>query len=121
MKATNHKQNVKALEAALATARATVVALEAALTVDDSASLGEDDLLKLRECGPSVRTLRAAIGAGELEAVLVGREYRVRRGALSAWLEAHRVKPRERAPRELSAAERAIERARRAGTLKAVG
>src|SRR5690606_42109511 len=33
--------------------------------------------LALRDCGPPVRTLRAAIKAGELSACRVGREYRV--------------------------------------------
>ncbi len=80
-----------------------------------------DDLLPLRDCGVSVRTLRGAIGAGELPASLVGREYLVRRSDLESWIAARRVTPREVRTRELSAAERALERARSSGALRVVG
>jgi excisionase family DNA binding protein len=79
-------------------------------------------LLPLERCGPPVRTLRAAIKRGELAASKVGRGYLVSAAALAEWLEARRVTPRaETLPEKpQSAAERAIERARRAGSLRAV-
>jgi excisionase family DNA binding protein len=114
-----------ALLAALATARATVATLEAAVQQAETAPTNDaqSDLLALKETSVSVRTSRAAIAAGELPAVKVGREFKVRRADLDAWLAARAVKPRERQQpeRELTAAERAIERARRSGTLRIVG
>lgn len=94
------------------------------------------ELLRLSECPASVRTLRAAIRAGELPAQLVGREYRVRAADLDAWLQRHCVVPAERAatlarrkhraravsdgtPGETPAA-RAVARARRSGALRSV-
>ena len=79
-------------------------------------------LLPLERCGPPVRTLRAAIKRGELEASKVGRGYVVSAEALAAWLELRRVAPRiqTRPEKPQTAAERAIARARRAGSLRAV-
>jgi excisionase family DNA binding protein len=79
-------------------------------------------LLPLERCGVPVRTLRAAIKRGELVASKAGRAYLVSSEALATWLELRRVTPREEARPEKpqTAAERAIERARRAGTLRAV-
>lgn len=95
--------------------------VRSALGLDTARPPGET--LALRECGPPVRTLRAAIASGELAAVKVGREYRVRRADLDGWLESRRVEPGERQPkaRKLSAAERAIARARRDGSIRLVG
>ncbi len=75
----------------------------------------------LKKAGVPVRTLRRAIAAGELAAERVGREYFVRREDLEAWFTSRRAKPAEKKPREPSAAERAIERARREGSLRLVG
>jgi excisionase family DNA binding protein len=86
-----------------------------------------DELVSLEAAhhstGISVRTMRAAIRAGDLEAAKVGREYRITRAALDGWLDGRRVRPSPRTEptRELTAAERAIERARRAGALRVVG
>lgn len=81
-----------------------------------------DKPIPLSKCGESVRTLRAAIAAGELDATKCGRSYYVTRDALEAWRVSRRVQPRERAQREPSSpAERAIERARRSGALRLVG
>lgn len=82
------------------------------------------DWLPLRDAGVSVRTLRAAIAAGELPAVKVGRAYEVQRADLDAWRAARRVAPRERkaAPaKQQTAAQRAIARAQAAGALRVVG
>jgi excisionase family DNA binding protein len=79
------------------------------------------ELLPLRATGQSVRTLRAAIAAGELAAVKVGRELQVRREDLDRWIASRAVAPRQAKPRELSPAERAIEDARRRGALRVVG
>jgi len=89
----------------------------------DGPATAAAETLRLRDAGPPVRTLRAAIARGELAAMRVGREYRVRRGDLEAWLESRRVAPgrRERQPKKQSAAERAVARARRAGSLRVVG
>ncbi len=81
-----------------------------------------NDLLPLERCGPPIRTLRAAIARGELAAAKVGRGYLVSAQALAAWLELRRVAPRAetRTEKPQTAAERAIARARRAGSLRAV-
>src|SRR5690606_24261037 len=78
------------------------------------------ETLALRDCGPPVRTLRAAIKAGELSACRVGREYRVRRADLEAWLEARRVEPRAAVEPTESPADRALARAISAGGLRVV-
>lgn len=79
-------------------------------------------LLPLERCGVPVRTLRGAIRRGELVASKVGRGYVVASADLAAWLELRRVAPPRKAEvaAPQTAAERAIERARRAGTLRAV-
>lgn len=85
---------------------------------------GSDDAtpIPLATTGQPVRVLRRAIRSGELQAVRVGREYRVTRGDLAEWLEARRVAPRPAAVRQpTTAAERAIDRARRTGALRVVG
>ena len=51
----------------------------AAEQVPAAALPSADVWLPLRDAGVSVRTLRAAIAAGELPAVRVGREYQVQR------------------------------------------
>jgi excisionase family DNA binding protein len=76
-----------------------------------------DEWTPLAGCGVSVRTLRAAIKAGELPASKVGREYRVRRADLTAWMTGRRVEPRQT---EQTPAERAIARAANAGRLRRV-
>ncbi|GMV14703.1 MAG: hypothetical protein AMXMBFR56_29270 [Polyangiaceae bacterium] len=80
----------------------------------------DDAPIALASTGQPVRTLRAAIRRGELEAVRVGREYRVRPSALAAWLEDRRVAPEAKPERESTAAERAIARARLEGGLRAI-
>lgn len=85
-----------------------------------SADATGDTLLSLRDTGLSVRSLRQAITSGELPAQKVGREYRVRRSDLDAWIAVKRVKPRESTTLALiSPADRAIERARRVGAIRA--
>ncbi len=76
--------------------------------------------MPLKACGAPLRTLRAAIRAGELPAVKVGREYQIRRTDLGAWLQARQVKPRPKPEVEESEADRAIARARRSGALRSV-
>lgn len=83
------------------------------------------DLLALDQCGAPVRTLRSEIRAGRLAAKRIGRSYYVERADLNRWLEARRFDPAKRpqpkAERAKTAAERALERAQRAGTLRVVG
>lgn len=79
------------------------------------------DLLPLADCGVPVRTLRGAIRRGELRASKVGRSYFVQRDDLAAYVEARRVSPAPPQPRKLTAAQRAIQAAQRAGTLRVVG
>lgn len=84
----------------------------------------QGDWLPLRDAGVSIRTLRAAIAAGELPAVKVGREYQLRRADLDAWRSAHRVAPRDRKttqPKPQTAAQRALARAQARGDLRVVG
>lgn len=96
------------------------------LALKDSHS---SELVPLGEAGMPVRTLRAAIAAKELPASFVGRQYLVRRVDLMMWLENRpsrqppRKRKRKRNPEEAqqSPAQRAIERARRGGTLRVVG
>lgn len=83
-------------------------------------AVGADDLLGLGECGVSVRTLRAAVKSGALRASKVGREYRVRRGDLSDWIEARTVQPRAAQPIETTEADRAFDRAMQSGSLRLV-
>jgi excisionase family DNA binding protein len=74
--------------------------------------------------GASVRQLRAAIASGELAAVRLGREYRVAQGDVDEWIASRPVAPNIRggaSPKVGTAAERAIDRARRAGSLRVVG
>ncbi len=97
--------------------------LRALITEAVAAALGtraltNDELVPLAAAGVPVRTLRRAIGAGELPATRCGREYRVRRRELEAWLEARRVQPKAKAEPIKSEADRAIERARRSGALR---
>lgn len=82
----------------------------------------DSELVKLRDVGVPVRTLRAGIAKGELTAVRVGREYLVRRKDLDDWLDRARVKTRTPKPcvTEQSAADRAIARARSEGRLRVV-
>jgi excisionase family DNA binding protein len=75
-----------------------------------------DALLTLRQTGVSTRTLRAAIAAGDLPAMKVGREFRVRRADLDAWLAARAVAPR---PAPAPAADDPVTRALRRGALRA--
>lgn len=82
-------------------------------------------LLPLDECGPPVRTLRAEIRAGKLAATRIGRSYYIERADLNRWLESRRYDPRQRSTRRncesaKTAADRAIERAQRAGALRVV-
>ena len=79
-----------------------------------------DELVPLAAAGVPVRTLRRAIGADELTATKIGREYRIRRADLDAWLEARRVAPRAKREPVQTEADRAIERARRAGALRSI-
>lgn len=84
---------------------------------------GEEDLLKLSACGVPVRTLRKAIRAGSLPASKVGRDYLVSRKDLAAWLSSTPVAPRPVAAKPhaaQTAAQRAIERARNEGGLRAI-
>jgi excisionase family DNA binding protein len=122
----NHSRRLK-IDAALASVcaleamvQSTKATLQAALV--DHEDTEADDPRPLRLCGgASPRTLRAAIAAGELVAVRVGRELRARPSDLAAWLEKRRVRPRQRPERELSPAQRAIEGARQKGALRVVG
>lgn len=93
----------------------------AALEAQAPALQAPSEWLTLQDSGLSVRTLRAAIASGELDAVRVGREYRVRRSDLEAWIGGRRVTPEPRPEKRQSAAERALERARRDGSLRLVG
>lgn len=72
--------------------------------------------------GLPARTVRKAIKDGELPASLVGRNYVVMRADRDAWLAKRRVRPNAKPTngKPQSAAERAIDRARRAGTLRAI-
>lgn len=80
------------------------------------------ELVALANAGPPIRTLRLAVRRGELAAMRVGRSYMIRRADLAAWLQARAVKPRPAVRREpTTPAERAIERARRDGSLRLVG
>lgn len=84
----------------------------------------EEKLLPLRQTGLSPRTLRAAIAAGSLPAVRVGRDLLVRRSDVDAWLERRRVAPKERgrsAPEPSTPATRAIQQARAQGRLRVLG
>jgi len=74
-----------------------------------------------------VRTLRRAIRSGELQASKAGRNYYATDEAVAAWRAARRVdcsakaRPNVSRPaKQLTAAERAIERARAAGGLRAI-
>lgn len=113
---------LQAAEAALASAGAAVASVRAQVEHGASATdaQDEDEHLPLRETEYSPRTLRRAIAAGELEASLVGRELRVRRRALEAWVAKKRVPPRELRAREKTPAERAIDRGLRSGALRFV-
>lgn len=83
------------------------------------------DLLALDQCGAPVRTLRSEIRAGRLAAKRIGRAYYVQRSDLNQWLEARRFEPPKRPQpkpeRGTTAAERALERAQCAGTLRVMG
>ena len=81
---------------------------------------GQSELVPLNEAGVPVRTLRKAIRSGELSASKVGRSYVVERSALTAWLEMRRVRPKAKAVPVETEADRAIARARRAGTLRPI-
>ena len=82
------------------------------------------DLLALDQCGPPVRTLRSEIRAGKLPAKQIGRSYYVERADLNRWLESRRFEPSMRPKRKpeppKSAAQRALDRAQRAGALRVV-
>lgn len=81
-----------------------------------------DSPVPLAQCGESIRSLRAAIRAGELNAHKSGRAYYVTRAELERWRSSKRVLPRERQPiAPDSPAQRAIERARQRGALRVVG
>lgn len=65
-----------------------LIALAATLEVDDEpapASTG-DELLSLRKTGLPLSSVRSAIRRGELPAVRVGRELRIRRSDLDRWI-----------------------------------
>jgi excisionase family DNA binding protein len=78
-----------------------------------------EDLLTLTECGAPIRTLRTAIKAGALPAVKTGREYRVRRTDLDAWLAARAVEPKP--DRRPTPPDDPVSRALRTGALRVVG
>lgn len=109
------------LRIALSALRAAAELLETEIEQDTAPVVQDEDLVPLRKCGVPVRTARKAIKCGELPAMLVGREYVLRRADLAAWLDNRRVKPSPRPERQLSAAGRAIDRARRSGSLRVVG
>jgi excisionase family DNA binding protein len=115
---------LEAVEAAIASARAAIESAQATVASvkahAEHPAADQDEDVPLRATGYSPRTLRRAIAAGELEASLVGRELRIRRRALEAWIAKKRVTPRETPPREKTLAERAIERGVRNGTLRYV-
>jgi excisionase family DNA binding protein len=115
MTETDKKRKLRAALSVLLTLLETELEHEVAPVVQDQ------DLVPLRKCGVPVRTARKAIKCGELPAMLVGREYLLRRADLAAWLDNRRVKPSPHPERQLSAAERAIDRARRSGSLRVVG
>jgi excisionase family DNA binding protein len=75
--------------------RAALTELEA-ISAEQAEPVTTDELVPLRSTGVSVRTLRAAIRAGDLKAIRVGREYRVRRSDLAASLDGRRVQPTPR-------------------------
>jgi excisionase family DNA binding protein len=77
------------------------------------------DTLPLRACGVSIRTLRSAIASGELTAVKTGREFRVRRVDLDAWLATRTVEPKARA-KTVPPADDPVSRALRTGALRVV-
>jgi excisionase family DNA binding protein len=82
--------------------RETVAALAAALAEQLSRvptePQGSAELIGWREAGVPARTWRAAIKCGELPAVRVGRQHKVTRAALAAWLEKQRVPPKPPPP-----------------------
>jgi len=86
-------------------------------------SSASDDWITLKEARVSVRTLRAAIRRGDLAASKIGRNYRIRRADLDAWIASREIDiPAEErsSSEEQSPAERAIARASAAGKLRAV-
>lgn len=84
-----------------------------------SASSGKPKPLK--DCGEPIRVLRRAVQEGDLRATKIGRGYFVTDEDLAAWRASRRVKPREHKPlRKDTAAQRAIERARAGGHLRAL-
>jgi excisionase family DNA binding protein len=100
-----------------------IQAIAAAVAAMLRPSVPGGDLVPLKQCGYPVRTLRRAIAEGELVGAKVGREYVVSATALAAWLNSKRVTPansREPRCKPQSAAERAIARARNAGSLRAI-
>lgn len=100
-----------------------IQAIAAAVAAMLRPSVPGGDLVPLKRCGYPVRTLRRAIAQGELVGTKVGREYVVSAAALAAWLDSKRVSPaagREPRSKPQSAAERAIARARKSGSLRAL-
>lgn len=63
-----------------------IVAVADALP-DDAPRPDVDAWIPIRACGLPYRTIRTAIRTGELEGRRVGRETRVRRAAVDAWIE----------------------------------
>lgn len=104
---------------------ADIEAIAAAVAAKLQPAKPPGDLLALDQCGPPVRTLRAEIRTGKLAAKRIGRSYYIAREDLNRWLESRRFDPASRPKRKKtepakSAAERALERAQRAGALRVV-